>query len=790
MKNLLKAIKISIFCLIALFIFEDEAIAQDCSYTLYGTVKDSSNLMVLNGARISIKETGKIIISDSEGHYHFDKLCSGNYTIVVNFVGYQSYQTEVNLAVNKEINLFLSPVFNQLSGVTVNSTRIEDKPVQINSQLKGKELEITRGETLAEALKRIPGMSTVQTGPSISKPVIHGLHSNRVLIYNAGVRQEGQQWGSEHAPEIDPFIANQLTVVKGASSVMYGADAIGGVILVEPALLNYHQGVSGNINIVGMSNNGQGTVSGMLEGSLNKRDHFSWRVQGTLKTVGNSKTPDYYLRNTGFNEQNASFQFGYKKNKFNSDLFASTFNSRLGIFTGSHSSSTTDLLNAIGRDQPLPSDQSSLIYSIERPYQLINHNVLKIRSGYIIEGIGKVNLQYSIQENIREEYDLVRRSNEGNYQLRFDLTTQALDLFLDHNPISGFTGRLGFSNMFQQNFYDGRFLIPFFDSYNGGLFLIEKIAINKWELEAGMRYDYKWMQARLRENVLDSTSPEIRPEFNFNQISGTLGSSYNAGNGFKFSSTLAKAWRPPAINELFSNGVHHGSATFEKGDPNLKEESSINLTAGISKTGDRFNAEISTYYNRINDYIYLKPSLVPVLTIRGAFPAFQYVQVDSRFTGADFLASWKFNKILSTTAKYSFVRAFNVVTKEHLEFIPADRFTGILNFDLPDFKKLEKNTVDLTATHVARQGLVKAIQDFAPVPESYTLVNADIGTSMAVYGHLCNLSFSIQNVLNTRYRDYLNRFRYYADEPGRNFVLRLKVPFGKYNNTNNTINHN
>lgn len=771
--------------LFIIFFFPLAVYSQNCSYTLYGSLKDRNSRNVLQGASVSIKESGKTVITDNEGHYHFDRLCSGIHTLIISYVGYQTTEITINLQGSQENNIFLLQESKELTGVTVRSTKVGDKPVQINSRISAKELEMSRGEALGDILKKIPGMSTVQTGPSISKPVIHGLHSNRVLIYNAGVRQEGQQWGSEHAPEIDPFIASQLTVVKGASSVMYGADALGGVILVEPASLNYHHGLSGQVSLVGMSNNGQGIVSGMLEGSGNDRDHFSWRVQGTLKAAGNSKTPDYYLRNTGFNEQNASLQFGYKKNRFNADVYASTFNSRLGIFTGSHTSSTTDLLNAIQRNQPLPSDQSSLIYDIGRPYQLINHNVLKLRSGYSFEGLGKLNLQYSIQQNNREEYDLVRRSNENNYQLRFDLTSQALDLYLDHNPLAGFSGRLGFNNMFQQNFYDGRYLIPFFDSYSGGIFLIEKKVINQWELEAGVRYDYKWMQARLRENVLDSSSPEIKPEFNFNQFSGTLGASYNIGKGYKLTSALAKAWRPPAINELFSNGVHHGSATFEKGDPNLKEESAVNFTAGITKTGERFNAEISTYYNRINDYIYLKPSLLPVLTIRGAFPLFQYVQVDSRFTGADFLASWKFNETLAATAKYSFVRAYNTATDEHLEFIPADRFTGILNINLPELKRFKMNVFDFTAMHVARQGLVKASQDFAPVPQAYTVFNADLATEISVYNHSWNLSFSIQNIFNTRYRDYLNRFRYYADETGRNLVLRLRVPFGKVNNTNN-----
>jgi iron complex outermembrane receptor protein len=773
-----------------IFLFPLVAFSQNCTYMLFGSVKDRSSKLVLSGASIQIKESGHSVIAENDGHYHFENLCSGKYTLKISYLGYRSEEVSVNLLKKQEINIFLVANPTELAAVNIVSTKVDNKPIQTSSKLDGKALEMTRGESLGDALKRVPGISTIQTGPSISKPVIHGLHSNRVLIYNAGVRQEGQQWGSEHAPEIDPFIANQITVVKGASSVMYGADAIGGVILVEPAPLNFQSGMSGEVNLVGMSNNGQGLVSSMLEGSSGKNNSFSWRVQGTLKAAGNSKTPDYYLRNTGFNEQNASLQFGYKKNRFNADLYASTFNSEIGIFTGSHSGNTTDLINAIGRDQPLESDQSSLLYTIGRPSQLMNHNVLKIRSGYLIEDVGKLNFQYSIQHNNREEYDLIRRSSEDNYQLRFDLTTQALDLYLDHNPVAGFTGRLGVNAMFQQNFYDGRYLIPFFDSFSGGLFLIEKRAINNWELEAGIRYDYKWMEARLRQNVLDSSSPEIRPQFNFNQLSGTLGASYKLGEGYRLTSTLAKAWRPPAINELFSNGVHHGSATFEKGDANLGEESSINLTGGIIKEGKRFNAEISAYYNLINDYIYLKPSLLPVLTIRGAFPAFQYVQVDSRFTGVDFLASWQFNDLLSATAKYSFVRAFNTATNEHLEFIPADRLTGILSFALPDIQNLRANSLDITAIHVARQGLVEASQDFAPVPDAYTLINIDLATSIPVFGETWSLSLSAQNLLNTRYRDYLNRFRYYADDTGRNIILRLKVPFGKVNNNNNNLNNN
>lgn len=764
-----------------LFLLPTTVLAQECDRMLYGAIKDKVTGAILPGASLKLKETGQTITADNDGHYHFGALCSGRYTLVASFTGYRKDSVSVVLSRSRDLVFSLLPDVKQLSNVSIVGTRVGEKPLQSEAKLAGKALDLSRGESLAEALKRIPGMSTIQTGPSISKPVIHGLHSNRVLIYNAGVRQEGQQWGSEHAPEIDPFIASQITVVKGAASVMYGADALGGVILVDPAPLNYRPGTGGRINLVGMSNNGLGALSAMLEGSPTHNPGFSWRLQGTLKIAGNSKTPDYYLRNTGFNEANGSLQVGYRNAGFNADLYASTFNSKLGIFTGSHNGSTTDLLNAIARREPLESNQSTLNYDIDRPYQLIRHQVIKLRSGYQVGNLGKLNLQYSFQRNNREEYDLVRKSNEGNYQLKFDLTTQALDFYLDHRPFLGLTGRVGVSNLFQQNFYDGRYLVPFFDSYNGGLFLIEKKSWQRWELEAGLRYDYKWMRARLRENVFDSNSPEIRPEFSFNQVSGTFGSAYQLGKGYRLNATLAKAWRPPAINELFSNGVHHGSATFEKGNRDLLEESSVGLNAGLSRQTGRLTGDVSLYYNRINRYIYLKPSLAPVLTIRGAFPAFEYVQVDARFSGADILAAWQFSDRLSLTGKYARVRAFNTATHKHLEFIPADRISGIVGIGLPETKKLKNSALDVTVQYSAKQSRITPDQDFAPVPAAYTLVHADLSGSLALGNHRWNVSLSAQNLLNARYRDYLNRFRYYADDVGRNIVFRVQIPFGKNN---------
>jgi iron complex outermembrane receptor protein len=773
----------------AAFLLPLTSVAQSCTHMIFGSIKDGKDKSILPGASIRIKELNQAMSAEDDSHYHFNGLCAGKYTLQVSFIGYKDKEIGINL--NKsatEINIFLVPETSQLSAVEVTGVRAGDKPLQTSSKISGTELELTRGQSLGEALKTIPGLNSIQTGPSISKPVIHGLHSNRVLIYNAGVRQEGQQWGSEHAPEIDPFIANQITVIKGAASVMYGSDAIGGVILVEPSPLRHEKGLLAQINTVAMSNNGQGVLSAMLESSTGKNQALSWRAQGTYKVAGNSKTADYYMNNTGFNEYNGAFMLGYRKGDFSSDFYLSSFNARIGIFSGSHIGSTTDLSNAISRKEPFEYDQSTLSYQIGRPYQSIRHHILKLRSAYMINGLGNLNAQYSYQQNNRQEYDVVRQAYEDNYQLKFDLSTQTADVYLDHNPISGIRGRVGLNGMFQHNFYDGRYLIPFFNSYSGGAYLIERWTKKKVSVEGGIRYDYKWMKARLRENVYDNSSPEIRPQFNFSQVSGTLGASYNLTEDYRLSTTIAKAWRPPAINELFSNGVHHGSASFEKGDRNLREESSFNLTAGISKTAGRLTGESSVYLNHINNHIYLKPDMVPVLTVRGAFPAFQYVQVNARFTGADLLSSYQFNKTFNARLKYSFVRAYDINSGKHLEFIPSDKLSLTAGFRLPDLKIWKNSSIDLTGSHTARQWRVNEEQDYAPTPGAYTLFNIDLSTHIPVSGNQASISLSCWNIFNTAYRDYLNRFRYYTDDTGRNFIIRLQVPLGIKQKTNHTNN--
>jgi iron complex outermembrane receptor protein len=254
------------FGLLGVLGLPQNAIAQSCQLHVAGVVTDAAG-QVLPAATVRLEGTTSSAVADNNGHYHLAGLCPGTYHLVVTYLGFEPAMRTLTLGANTELPVALRPLAGTLGEVTATGQRAHDTPLMQQSSVELRELALTRGQTLAEALQRVPGLRTIQTGPSIVKPVIHGMHSNRVLIYNAGVRQEGQQWGSEHAPEVDPFVASRLTVVKGAASVMYGSDAVGGVIIVEPDALDYRPGLRGRVESVLMSNNGLGALSATAEGA-------------------------------------------------------------------------------------------------------------------------------------------------------------------------------------------------------------------------------------------------------------------------------------------------------------------------------------------------------------------------------------------------------------------------------------------------------------------------------------------------------------------------------------------
>ena len=255
------------FVLLLLGLMVPAISTAQCVLQVSGIISDQDTRERLTEATVSIRELNRAVTTNAKGEYVLTGLCQGAYTIVVSHVSCKSTVLHIDLKEDLHRDIELNHAAAQLQEVVVKASAGVGGTA-VAAELKGKALEATRGLTLGESLRAINGVTTLQTGTNIYKPVIHGLHSNRVLILNNGIRQEGQQWGSEHAPEVDPFLANRVTVIKGASSIRYGGDAIGGVVLVEPKLLPYGSAsILGEVNTAFFSNNRQGVISAMVEGS-------------------------------------------------------------------------------------------------------------------------------------------------------------------------------------------------------------------------------------------------------------------------------------------------------------------------------------------------------------------------------------------------------------------------------------------------------------------------------------------------------------------------------------------
>lgn len=738
---------------------------------------DDHDQQPLPYAGIYIEELQRGAVSDSAGNYRIEGLCAGTYTIKCTHVGCEPVVAKITVRSDLRKDFYPEHHAEELGRVDIVTNR-EDALTQSKNELEGKELDRSRGESLGATLKDITGITTIQTGATVSKPVIHGMHSNRILILNNGIRQEGQQWGLEHAPEVDPFIAGKLTVIKGAASVRYGADAMAGVILVEPRPLRDTAGVSGEVNLAGFSNGRQGAGSAMLEGNFGKLPALSWRLQGTGKRSGNIKTPGYYLKNTGMEEHNFSATAAYNKKRWGTEVFYSQFNTRIGIFSGSHIGNLTDLQNAFAMAEPL--DRSGFSYEIDRPYQHVEHELLKAKGHVWTGNAGKLQLIYGRQYNLRMEYDKHRPLNDSLAaldlpDLKYEITTHTGELVWEHAAVKNIKGSVGVNAITQGNTYEGRFFIPNYRNYSGGAFWIERWKKNRLELEGGIRYDHRWLKVykRLQDNSIYS------PEFSYNNVSGTAGMIFRLKDGVSVNANAGTAWRAPAVNELFSNGLHHGAASIEIGDEKLAPETAYNFIAACSykPEGKKLKGEVSIYYNIIDNYIYLQPQLPPTLTIRGAFPTFRYKQANAIFKGVDAMIGYELTQKLSLNTKASIVRAFNRSANEYLVLIPADRFEGEILYKFGNWKKLRDTYASLSAAHVAKQWRVASGSDFAPPPAAYTLLTFEAGSSIAVKRQEISVGLSITNLLDTKYRDYLDRFRYYADATGRSINLRLKVPF-------------
>lgn len=726
---------------------------------------------------------GKHFVSDTKGRVNIPNLAKGKYPIKVNYLGFLDYEAIVAIPAVNPYKVVMQEEVNQLVGTTLIGHVA--KPVTASVAIDKPKLQQKSGEELAKVLTTVAGVSMIQTGATIAKPVIHGLHSNRILILNNEVRQEGQQWGADHAPEIDPAVADKITVIKGADAVRYGSDALGGVVVIAPNQLPYGDGLHGQLSPSFASNGRKSATTLKLESGLPGLLHWAWRVQGTLKRSGDIHTADYMLNNTAAAEANFSAAIGMRQEAGSAELFYSRYENESGVFYGSHIGNLDDLLARFEIGRPLTTYPFS--YSIEAPKQKVIHHLLKAKAYYFLPFGGKLTAQYAFQKDIRQEFSVRRLDRTRIPALNMWLTTHLAEVFWENIDTQHWKTLVGGSFSLQDNYNQPGTgvvpVIPNFASVGYGAFAIEKYHKDNWNAEAGLRYDYKYLSA----DGYDMYSQRYGGEHDFHNITYSLGGAWQATPHTALSSNIGVAWRAPQVNELYSSGLHHGAGTYNLGEASLSPEIGTKWITSLSYTHPERGIYLTAdaYVQLIKNYIYDYPTGETRTLFSGVYPIFQYTQADAFFRGVDIdaslrLAQWgAFAQHLSYGLRGSVVFANELKTDRYFPFIPAPRLSQSLEWKAQPKGLFQTLEASIGHTFVAKQMRFEPSQELvATTPDAYHLFEAAIGGAIAI-GEQQTLSvrLSCENLFNQLYKEYTNRFRYYAHDLGRNVYLRLNYNF-------------
>ncbi|SHI97516.1 TonB-dependent receptor [Aquimarina spongiae] len=777
------------------------SIAQECNKTLTGKVIDFHDGVPLKGATITYNN--KTIVTDDAGNYSISSLCPTSYAFTISHKDCNSQVVTIDIEKVSAKTFYLEHHLNELQEVEVSGKTPSKTTSSQEETISENILEKYSSASLGDALREITGVSSLNTGSTIVKPIIQGLSGSRVLIMNNGVRMQDMEWGDEHAPNVDINSAGKVTVVKGAAALRYGGDAIGGVIVMEPNNAPAKDTLMGKTSVTG-SSNGRG---GAITSELIKGYESGWFVkgQGTFKRFGDVEAPDYVLSNTGISEIAASLAFGVNKFTHGWDAFYSYFDTEIGVLTASHIGNVDDLIVSINSNEP--NVIRDFTYDIINPKQEVKHHLGRLRYFKRFEELGKLTVQYDFQLNQRLEFDIRQTAALREIpSLDLELTTHTFSSDFKFDSKSDITLDTGVLLRYQENFADPstgvRRLIPDYDKYDAGAFIAGEYVINEdLVVDAGVRYDYSqinakkfYLKTRWEERGYDQEFSDLiigdfgtqyltNPKFDYHSFSATTGLNYQFKDDYELRFNYALAQRAPNPAELFSDGLHHSAARIELGDLRIEQETSHKVSLSAQKNGERWGWEIAPYANFVNDYILLEPTNVE-LSIRGAFPVWEYRQTNVRLLGADAKLYTQLHSNWRTDHSFSIVKGIETENDTPLINLPAANLSNKVTFTKQDWLGLE---MSLESQYVFRQNeFPPNIRVFSPQagqdvlleintpPDAYHLLHANADIEVSAWNNsTMKIGATVSNILNKNYRNYLNRQRFFADEVGRNFILRL-----------------
>ncbi len=778
--------------------------------SLSGIITDHATGETLPGVNIYIPDLKTGTISNFDGTYKIENLPSSKVLVQVTLTGYKLISEIIDLEVTNTHDFVLEEAVNELHEIVVtgltNSSEKNRTPTPISSIPRIELLQNT-STNIMDAIARQPGMSQVTTGVGISKPVIRGLGYNRVVTVMDGIRQEGQQWGDEHGIEVDEYAVNKVEILKGPASLTYGSDAMAGVINLLSAPTLPDGQINGNVLANYQTNNGLVGYSANIAGNKNG---FIWDLRYSGKNAHAYQNMfDGYVLNSGFKENTISGIVGFNKSWGYAHLHLSAYHLTPGIVEGDRDSATGEFIKPIALNDTtealiIAGDDDFKSYTPLVPFQDIHHYKAVLNNSFIV-GDGSLKATIGFQQNKRQEFDDVLHADQ--YGLYFLLNTVNYDLRYNLAGKNDFTFSFGVNGMQQSSQNKGtEFLIPAYDLFDIGAFVIASKRIDQWDVSGGLRYDARIetgedLYLNTDGEVVNGNDPDAYHQFTafhstFTGISGSIGATYQFSEVLYTKLNLSRGFRAPNIAELSANGVHEGTFNYIIGDPSLKPETSLQLDYALGVNTIHITAEASVFASTIDHYIFQNKleSTMGGDSLTDGYSTFKFVSGVADLTGGEITIDIHPHPFdwLHFENSFSYVNATQrdqPDSARYLPSIPPAKWSSELKATAGKVGNIFSNAYAMVEfeNYWAQNRFYSAFNTETATP-GYAILNMGIGADVISKkgATLFSLFINANNITDVAYQSHLSRLKY-ADinnvtgrtgvyNMGRNISFKLLVP--------------
>jgi iron complex outermembrane receptor protein len=701
--------------------------------TLEGTVLDNDTKEGLDYVNVYLPSLEKGAVTKEKGVFKITDLPSGTHKIIFSMIGYETLSLNITIPNKEPLNISLKASVIEMEDVIISTPfhKLQSENVMKVEQKKVADLKANGSVTLSDGITNIAGVESISTGLSIGKPVIRGLSSNRVLVYTQGVRLENQQFGDEHGLGINDSGIESVEVIKGPASLLYGSDALGGVLYLNPEKFAQANTTQGEINANYFSNTlGYNTGASVKTSG----DKFKFIFRGSLAEHSDYNTKEYRVTNTRFKEQDFKTGIGYQTKQFKSELRYNVNNSKLGIpeDIGEQSTNKAPLIPFQNITNHIFSSKSNVFF---------NNSSLDINLGYLYNDRKEFAEQALNDEDLEAELHLKLKT--FNYDVKYNLP-----------KLGKFETIVGTQGMHQVNTnYGPEELIPDATTNDIGFLAVSHIHLNKVDIQLGARYDNR---------LIDLASGISK---NFNSFNGAAGAKINIVEKITARLNLATGFRAPNLAELTSDGIHEGTNRYEIGNFDLKNEQNFQTDLALEYKNDHIELFANGFYNKVNNYIFLSPNG----DIIDTNPVFTYLQDDAMLYGGEFGFHFHPHPLDWLHFESSFETVTGKRTNDnYLPLIPANSLSNILRAEL-DNSWITKGYIFIKLKSTFSQD---NISDFETNTPGYNLLSAGFGGTIQLLKKDLNINISGNNLTDQKYINHLSRLK--ADNIyniGRNISL-------------------